>query len=161
MLKSALVRTDKQHHLTGAFAVFLGDRLIYYPVFAQRVAVNIQNDLDIRIFGEVFFYRLTRTVVRAGIARVIIDVPVVDDVQTGGTEDLLQLIADAYYIILGVLGAVYVAGLVQICARLGLSLAGRCMSDQSLHFLCREGYIGAVFQQLSEVRLIGGLVFDL
>ena len=120
--------------------------------------MDVQHDADVGVGFQILLHRLTRARVGAGIAGVVVDAPVVDKLQAAVCQNLRQLVADAHYVELRVLGAVCVRGQIAVQPRLGVGFAGVGVDNENLRPILRKADAGALPQHLAGVNEVARLV---
>ena len=133
MFFAPAVRAHHQHHLGDLLPRLLGHHFIHLAVLAhQRVPVDIQHDLDRRVFGQPLFHRRPGAVIGPGVGGVVIQGGVVDHPKAVGPEHGGHLLPHPHHVVGAVGGAVGVAGLIGVPVRLGVGLAAVGVDDEDL-----------------------------
>ena len=154
------VRAHEQHHLRARGIGQLGHCFIDHAVRAQRVAVQVDDDAQARVLVQVLLHGRARAVVRARVARVVVDRPVVQHLQPGGRERVGQHVAHVHNIIIGVLRAARVARGIEVAPRGGEGFARVRVHDEDLRFARRQHDGRALLQQRGRIDRDVRLVFD-
>ena len=154
------VRAHEQHHLRARGVGQLGHGLVDHTVRAQRVAVQVNDDAQARVLAQVRLHGRARAVVRARVARVVVDRPVVQHLQAGGPERVGQHVAHVHDIIIDVLRAARVARGVEVAPRRGEGLARVRVHDEDLRLPCRQRHGRALLQQRRRVHRDVRLILD-
>ena len=132
VVQPAVVGAHQQHDLACADPGFLRHGLVDHAVCAQGVPVHVDDHGDAGVLLQIALHRRAGALVGAGIAGVVIDLPVVDHVQPRLLEKRRQFVTDTDNVVVRILGAVGVAGLIAVQPGRGVGFAGMGMDDENL-----------------------------
>ena len=138
MTQASAVRPDDEFELCGVF-IFAAQQLELLAVrVLHRVAVHIEHERDRGVLLQVAFDRRERAVVRARIARIVVERAVVHDANARVGQHLRHFVADADHVAVRVQRAERVGHVVFLPRRHGVALRAVGVDDEHLRPLRTE-----------------------
>ena len=161
VIQAAVICADHKHKLCGFLAVYRAGGLVGAAVIGQdRVAVHINDGCDGWIFCQRVLNHGKRAVIRAGVHGRIENFADMYGLNAVVLEDLLQLVTDAHYIIIGIGRALGLGRCIRKSGIRRVAFAAVCVIDKHLRPISISGKMLVCGQTVCRIHVIRGLVVD-